>query len=33
MDTCIAGLMKLFKNTTPVDNGAFFQWDGSKLPF
>ena len=33
MDTCIAGLMELFKNITPEDNGGFFQWDGSKLPF
>lgn len=33
MDTCIAGLMKVFKEITPKDNGAFFLWDGSRIPF
>ena len=33
MDTCIAGLMELFKNITPEDSGGFFQWGGSKLLF
>jgi NAD(P)-dependent dehydrogenase (short-subunit alcohol dehydrogenase family) len=33
MDTCIAGLMKVFKALTPQDNGAFIKWDGSRIPF
>ncbi|KAK3364325.1 hypothetical protein B0T25DRAFT_576602 [Lasiosphaeria hispida] len=33
MDTCIAGLMKVFRGITPKDNGAFLKWDGSKIPF
>ncbi|KAH6612293.1 hypothetical protein B0J18DRAFT_474119 [Chaetomium sp. MPI-SDFR-AT-0129] len=33
MDTSIAGLMKLFKNITPEDNGGFFLWDGSRISF
>ncbi len=31
MDTCIAALMELFKNITPMDNGGFFHWDGIRL--
>ena len=33
MDTCIAGLMKVFKALTPQDNGTFIKWDGSRIPF
>lgn len=33
MDTCIARLMKVFKEITQKDNGAFFLWDGSRIPF
>ncbi|KAM7182754.1 NAD(P)-binding protein [Rhypophila sp. PSN 637] len=33
MDTCIAGMMKLFKGLTPKDHGAFLIWDGTKIPF
>ncbi|KAK0715395.1 hypothetical protein B0H67DRAFT_580621 [Lasiosphaeris hirsuta] len=33
MDTCIAGMMELIKGLTPRDNGAFFNWDGSRIPF
>jgi len=33
MDTCIAGMMKLFKGLTPKDHGAFLKWDGTKIPF
>jgi NAD(P)-dependent dehydrogenase (short-subunit alcohol dehydrogenase family) len=33
MDTSIAGLMNVFKDITPEDNGGFFLWDGSKIPF
>ncbi|KAL2131078.1 hypothetical protein VTI74DRAFT_5574 [Chaetomium olivicolor] len=33
MDTCIAGLMRVFKGLTHQDNGSFFKWDGSRIPF
>jgi NAD(P)-dependent dehydrogenase (short-subunit alcohol dehydrogenase family) len=33
MDTCIAGLMKVFNALTPQDNGAFIKWDGNRIPF
>lgn len=33
MDTCIAGLMKVFDGITPKDNGSFLKWDGTTIPF
>lgn len=33
METCIAGLMKVFDGITPKDNGSFLKWDGTTIPF
>ncbi len=33
METCIAGLMKVIEGMSPQDNGGFFKWDGTKIPF
>jgi NAD(P)-dependent dehydrogenase (short-subunit alcohol dehydrogenase family) len=33
METCIAGLMKVFDGITPKDNGAFLKWDGTTISF
>jgi len=33
MDTCISGLMKVFKALTPKDNGTLIKWDGTRVAF
>ncbi|GAW19501.1 hypothetical protein ANO14919_089880 [Xylariales sp. No.14919] len=33
METCIRGVMDVIDGITRDDNGAFFKWDGSKIPF
>lgn len=33
MDTCIQGLVRVIDGVTSKDNGGFFKWDGSKIPF
>lgn len=33
MTTCIAGLMRVFKDITPQDNGALIKWDGNRIPY
>ncbi|EFY90702.1 Short-chain dehydrogenase/reductase SDR [Metarhizium acridum CQMa 102] len=33
METCIKGLMKIINSISHEDNGAFFKWDGSRIPF
>ncbi|KAK4641707.1 hypothetical protein QC761_512670 [Podospora bellae-mahoneyi] len=31
--TCIAGLMRVFKDITPQDNGTLIKWDGNRIPY
>ncbi|KAK0721252.1 hypothetical protein B0T21DRAFT_414448 [Apiosordaria backusii] len=33
MATCIAGLMKVFKDIKPEDNGTLIKWDGNRIPY
>ncbi|KAF2969162.1 hypothetical protein GQX73_g4406 [Xylaria multiplex] len=33
MEICINGVMKVIEGITRDDTGAFFKWDGSKIPF
>ncbi|KAK4675300.1 hypothetical protein QC764_512670 [Podospora pseudoanserina] len=33
MTTCVAGLMRVFKDITPQDNGTLIKWDGNRIPY